>query len=69
VTVLTCARQEAVLLLPHISTEATPEALEDRLASQLNIHCGNRVLGALGPLKSHGTSRGNTTRIEKDKGV
>lgn len=68
-TVLTCAGQAAALLLLHISIKATPEASEDQLASQLNIHCGNHVHGALGPLESHGKSRGNITRVEKEKGV
>lgn len=68
-TVLTCAEQAGTLLLPHISTETVPEASEDRRVSQLNIHCGNHVHRALGPLESHGKSKGNTMRIEKDKGV
>lgn len=68
-TVLTCTVQAAVLLLLHISTKATPEASEDRLASQLNIHCGNYVRKALGPLESHGKSRGNIMYIEKDEVV
>lgn len=69
VTVLTCAAQAATLLFLHISTKATPEASEDQLASQLNTHCGNHVHRALGPLESHGKSRGNIMRIKKDKRV
>lgn len=69
VTVLTCTGQAGTLLLPHISTETVPEASEDRWVSQLNIHRGNLVHRALGPLESHGKSRGNIMRTKKDKGV
>lgn len=68
VTVLTSTGQAGASLLPHISTETAPEASEDPRVSQLNIHRGNHVHRALGPLESHGKSRGNMMRI-KDKGV